>query len=312
MNRNILKLVLASTVVLLSSCSEDINDKTDELRTSAIFNSDSTVQIKVERTPFRYSCEISRNEQILDTLWGEAFNDETKLNSNDEYTVRYMDEDQNVISESQIVAVQDEQSVGLLFPTKNITCILGTEQLIRWNPESFPSDSVVIKSQYTYTGLGTNTEEIIVANSGSAKVLVERNGFFYETALYGKRTIAFSVKPAHHPSPESYEYSSENLQVVFPDYTYVISYPSLNDTISKGRKTTVSWYNNALPGETVLFALRNGDGDIVMKPYEIPNSGTYEWVVPNIENEYFCVELLTIDNRIHTGHPFYVNNYKSL
>lgn len=306
MKTRILLLILALvTLHLFIGCKESVSSSSSLFSPSLVLYPDSTVQISISQLPYRYSWVVTKDNDIADTLWNEVWNDTQKCQYELPYHISVLDSQRNIVFEENLSPdIIDETFPGLIIPTKNSRCIIGTKQVIKWNPISFPSESISISATVKHEFCDNIFSKTFV-NKGCALFFLGRDDCLYGLDGFSKN-ISFHISPKDHPSPEAYTYSSDKLPLSLPNYTSIIIYPSINDTVSRGMKCTVQWDFNEIEGDSLYFSLRDKNHNRIISPYKIPNQGFYEWTVPNIGGEYYNIELYPNSGIILIGHPFFV------
>lgn len=339
MRKPLITLLSLLSLTVLSGCfgvtdtTDSINDSTEnkdttivdssiinELSVEAIINPDSTVQIYLPEFPFMYSWEVKKDGVVMDTLWNQLWIDSTSGTENTSYEVTL----RNSLGESIVEETfspkhnSDEPEVGLIYPNSKTKQIIGDSQLILWNPESFPTDSLRIKASHmskrkNSSASAHSTREIVVANTGMTMFSMNTGNYYNQINLNSdthENYVIYRIYPSNTHSESAYTYESDSLRIYVPSYSKTITYPVLGDSTEVGRLSALTWNKTEISSSKITIRLLNNVKQSVANIYDVENSGEHVWPIPNVDEGLYHIKLDYKDEndnlRTKIGFPFYI------
>lgn len=326
MIKRLIALLSLLSVTFLTGCfgvtdsTDTDQDSTtvDELTLDAVLNPDSSVQIYLPQLPFMFSWEVEKNGVVMDTLWNQLWLDTSSNTENSSYDITLKNSDGEPIAEKTFTPKKnsDVSEIGLIYPHNKTKLVIGSDQMIFWNPESFPSDSVSVEIKYVEklkegNGGSTTKTTLYCPNTGDAKTVLKARYFDYaykpeESNLF----VTFKLSPVGIFNSGVYTYESGLLDLMLPNYSSKVTFPSVKDTVNVGKTSYLTWDKTLCHASNISFSLRDENALPVYSFGEINNNGEYVWTVPNIEEGYYHIKLDYRDKneslRTMIGFPFYI------
>lgn len=307
------------SVLLLSGCfdaNDDGSTKVDDISVEVLYNPDSTVQIYVRELPFLHSWELSKNGTVIDTLWNTVWVDTLFCTENTTYDIQLLNmfgERLGEKKELKPTVVEGDTEVGITFPNDVSKLVIGTNQTVLWNPESFNTQDLVLRVQYLYRSddgaSSSNTIDFELKNSGKASIPLKTS--YYEYSSYkNSYLIKFYMYPKGENHNSVYAYRTNEMPIVRPSYSEVITFPVLGDTVHVGRTSYITWDKESIKGSEFKLSFRDKDLVRIVDLKDVENSGEYVWAVPNVDEGYYHMKIDYKDSKgapkTVIGFPFYI------
>jgi hypothetical protein len=249
----------------------------------AIINPDSTVQISVFNFPDLSSWRIYRQngtqKQLLAVRWNSVYCDTSKpFFLPMEYSIEVIDKNKNLIKSLSVSAIRcdSEKTVGLILPNKCTKWVEGEPHHIRWNPQSFPGDSIQIMVN-TYQG-DIGVQSLINTENNGQFTWESRNEF----VPFGNYTVPFSAHLTLSSQQNSGYYYEIYIQIFKASSTDSIGLPKLLDTVQIGTVSPLAWNPNIFKDPIWISLFDSQKSFSMIINSNCANNGENTWIVPNV------------------------------